>query len=214
MNLMNFRYDLINYLIKKYNYNSYIEIGLNHPHECFDFVKCNKKHSVEPGYKELEKNHATYKFTSDEFFSRLNYNVLDISKDYKWDIIFIDGLHISYQVERDIINSLEHLSENGTIVLHDCDPFMYDLNPMRVLEDYYGYDWNGTVWKAFYKLRTEKTDLKMCCLNIDNGLGIIRRGNSQIIPHDNIFYEYKVFNTKKEYYLNLIDQKQLEKWLE
>jgi len=90
---------------------------------------------------------------------------------------------------------------------------MYDLNPLRVLEDYYGYDWNGTVWKAFYKLRTERTDLKMFCLNIDDGVGIIRRGIGNIIPHDNIYFEYKVFYMKREYYLNLIDQNVLEEWL-
>ena len=214
MNLLKYRFDVINYLIERYNYKSYLEIGLNNPQNCFNFINCETKHSVEPGNEELIKNCATYKYTSDEFFHRLNSQILDIPKDYKWDIIFIDGLHISYQVERDIINSLEHLSENGTIIVHDCNPFMYDLSPMRILEDYYGYEWNGTVWKAFYKLRTERTDLRVCCLNIDHGVGIIRRGSSEIIPHDNIFYEYKVFNIKKEYYINQIDVKSLENWLD
>lgn len=214
MNYLKYRFDVINYLIEKYNYNSYLEIGLNNPQNCYNFVDCEIKHSVEPGNKDLVNNYATYKYTSDEFFHRLNTNILDISKDYRWDIIFIDGLHISYQVEKDIINSLEHLSENGTIVLHDCNPFMYDENPIRVLEDYYGYEWSGTVWKTFYKLRTECKDLKMFCLNIDYGVGIIRRGNSQTIPHDNVFFEYKVFNERKKHYLNLIDPEYFDKWLD
>lgn len=213
MSSLKYRFDVINYCIEKFKYTSYLEIGLNNPQNCFNFINCKIKHSVEPGDKELLVNSATYKYTSDEFFQRLNYGTLDISNNYKWDIIFIDGLHISYQVERDIINSLEHLSENGTIILHDCNPFMYDLSPMRVLEDYYGYEWNGTVWKAFYKLRTERNDLKMFCLNIDHGVGIIRRGISKTIPHDNTFYEYKLFNIKKEYYLNLIDENSLDIWL-
>lgn len=197
MNDLKYRFDVINHLIEKYNYNSYLEIGLNNPQKCFNFINCDIKHSIEPGDKELIKNYATYKCTSDDFFYNLNNNLLDIPREYKWNIIFIDGLHLSYQVERDILNSLQHLSENGTIVLHDCNPFMYDQNPMRVLEDYYGYEWNGTVWKTFYKFRTERKDLKMCCLNIDHGVGIIRKGKSITIPHDNIYYEYKVFNEKK-----------------
>jgi hypothetical protein len=31
-------------------------------------------------------------------------------------------LHLAQQVEKDIINSIQFLSENGFIVMHDCSP--------------------------------------------------------------------------------------------
>ena len=51
--------------------------------------------------------------TSDAFFSQNN---------QIFDLIFIDGLHYSHQVLRDINNALRWLSPTGTIVLHDCNP--------------------------------------------------------------------------------------------
>ena len=76
---------------------------------------------------------------------------MNLSTTYEWDIIFIDGLHISTQVEKDVKNSLNHLSKHGIIVLHDCNPFLNEDSYTRVIEDYWGQMWNGTVWKAVYK---------------------------------------------------------------
>ena len=56
--------------------------------------------------------------TSDEFFDFLRTNEFD----RKYDVIFIDGLHKSYQVKKDILNSLQFLNPKGYIVLHDCNP--------------------------------------------------------------------------------------------
>jgi len=118
---METRIDIINFLSNKFEYKNYLEIGIRNPWECFDHVQCENKDSVDPGF-ETNDNVAKYKYTSDEFFRVLENNELDKETDFKWDVIFIDGLHTSYQVERDIKNSLNHLSENGTIVLHDCNP--------------------------------------------------------------------------------------------
>jgi predicted O-methyltransferase YrrM len=38
----------------------------------------------------------------------------------KFDIVFVDGLHIEEQSTKDIHNALKVLNENGTIVVHDC----------------------------------------------------------------------------------------------
>ena len=51
--------------------------------------------------------------TSDEFFEQ--------NKE-KFDIVFIDGLHHSEQVYKDILNSLNILNEDGTIICHDMNP--------------------------------------------------------------------------------------------
>ena len=76
------------------------------------------------------------------------------NKDFKYDIIFIDGLHHDYQVIRDIENSLNHLSDNGVIVCHDCLPFS---EVMQRQEECYG-EWTGDVWKAIAKFRIERTN--------------------------------------------------------
>jgi len=118
---METRIDIINFLSNKFGAKNYLEIGVRNPWECFDHIICENKDSVDPGFENAENN-VKYKYTSDEFFRLLESGKLDKEKDFKWDLIFIDGLHTSYQVEIDIRNSLKHLSENGTIILHDCNP--------------------------------------------------------------------------------------------
>ena len=142
---------ITNKIIEDNNFKKYLEIGVRRPEDCFDRIKVEVKHSVDPGF-ENESNDVTYPYTSDDFFNRLEWGKLDLDVNHSWDVIFIDGLHISYQVERDVLNSLLHLSENGFILLHDCNPFLYEYNYERVIEDYWGQGWNGTVWKVIYKL--------------------------------------------------------------
>ena len=117
------RIDVINSIINRFGGKRYLEIGVRNTEDCFDKIVCKVKHSVDPGL-EAKVNNATYKFTSDDFFSKLRSKKLDIPAHYKWDVIFIDGLHLAYQVERDVDNALGHLNPGGVIVMHDCYPFL------------------------------------------------------------------------------------------
>lgn len=208
-----YRYEIINEIIEEKKFSKYLEIGLRYPQDCFDMIQCKEKHSVDPGY-ETEANHATYKFTSDDFFLNLENRILDLPPDHKWDVIFIDGLHISYQVERDVLNSLNHLTEGGYIVLHDCNPFLYEYDYRRVIEDYWGQGWNGTVWKLIYKLLCTREDLDVYTINTDEGLGIIKRGNGRdLIDFDNPYFEYKLMSKNITKNLNTIEIEDFRKML-
>jgi hypothetical protein len=170
-----YRYDILNDLISKYKFKKYLEIGVRNPDECFDLVKCEIKHSVDPGYENPNAN-IDYKFTSDSFFNLLKSNELNLQPDYKWDIIFIDGLHISTQVDKDITNSLDHLNKDGIIVLHDCNPPELWYAREDYIIDGIAHGWNGTVWKVIYKLRSTRPDLFICTVDTDYVIGIIKRG--------------------------------------
>jgi hypothetical protein len=207
------RVEILNKLVEKYNLSKYLEIGVRDPNECFNSINCQIKMSVDPGH-EYENKNIDFNMTSDEFFNKLNSGDLSISSHFKWDLIFIDGLHISQQVKRDVLNSLEHISENGYIVLHDCNP--PDIFHAR--EDYYidgkPQPWNGTVWKVIYWLRTHRSDLKVCVVDTDYGVGIIKRGFSDLIDFDNEFFEYNEFAKSKQKNLNLIRADFIDNWLD
>jgi len=148
------RYELINNLIKDYNYKTYLEIGCRGD-DCFDEIKIDHRVGVDPNQG------GTLKMTSDEYFEKY---------DDKFDIIFIDGLHTYEQVIKDINNSVKVLNDNGVILLHDCCP----------TECYAQYDfpvinqWNGDVWKAIVEARTfDHIDSAVCM--IDHGVGVIRK---------------------------------------
>ena len=152
-------------------------------------------------FKILTKEHEKMideEIASDEFFNK-------IGLSEKWDFILIDGLHLSYQVEKDVLNALNYITSCGMIMLHDCNPFMYDNYFGRVIEDYWGQPWNGTVWKAIYKLRTCRTDLKIVTINEDQGLGVITKADGvSCIPFDNPYFEYRLFEKNLKESLGLI----------
>jgi hypothetical protein len=192
-----FRFDIINTLIKRYGYQRYLEIGVEEG-EAFTNVQCAVKHGVDP-----YSVNATFRIPSDEFFAMIN-------DDVEYDIIFVDGLHVEDQAQRDIENSLLHLSEGGIIVVHDCDPpnewyqRSYEeaqLNGCR--------QWNGTTWRGFVNLRATRPDLEMCVVDTDWGCGIVRQdgeGQDIIDLPDN--YSYADFQVHRKQWLNLISEQQ------
>jgi len=210
------RYDIINSIIQQNGFKNYLEIGVCDPSICFDKINCENKDSVDPGV-EYAVNPVTYPFTSDEFFKMLGDGELDKIYNYKWDVIFIDGLHISDQVLRDVINSLQHLNPNGYILLHDCNP--PDIFHAR--EDYVvegrRRPWNGTVWKALYYLRSN-SDLDICTVNTDWGVGIVRNQKAdqkrRKVAFDNNFFEYNAMAANRKAHLGLIEVSELQDWLD
>ena len=206
-----YRFDIINKLIKENGFWRYLEIGVCDPQHCFDKIDCKIKHGVDPGV-EFEENPVDYKMTSDEFFDFLRTN----DSDRKYDVIFIDGLHKSYQVKKDILNSLQFLNPKGYIVLHDCSP----PTSWMAREDYMidgNYEpWNGTVWKAIYDLRTSRTDLHICVVNTDWGIGIIKNNpqlNTILPTRYNPYYEFNLMDANREEDLGLIQVDELDNWL-
>ncbi len=164
------RFDIINYLIAKNNYKTYLEIGVRKPSSCFNKIKIETKVAVDPNFKFLPKGEGVTAFegTSDEFFNQ--------NKE-KFDIIFIDGLHVFKQVDKDISNSLKALEKNGSILMHDCNPA--EEWHQRELEEYNGIGtWNGTTWKAFVKHRSNP-NLEMMTIDTDYGVGYIKEGSQE-----------------------------------
>jgi hypothetical protein len=197
------RTDIINNFIQKFGYKSYLEIGTQNPNGNFNQIDIKNKYSVEPfPHGGLSIEDYSFVGTSDEYFDF-------ISPDTKFDIIFIDGLHHYQQVLKDIENSLNHLSENGTIVCHDCLP---TTEKMQERDDH-GGEWTGDVWKAIAELRIETIDLDIKVVDTDYGCGIIRRGtNIPYVTNEN-YKTYTFFNSNKQELMNVISKEQLLQWI-
>lgn len=205
------RIDIINTLIRRYGYKTYLEIGVHTKAHCFNHIIAQHKTSVDPGY-ENGNEHYDYRMESDKFFNALKSSETKLNPNMKWDIIFIDGLHLAEQVYRDVINSLEHLADGGTIVMHDCNP-PHELIAREQMHPSWNHpgEWCGTTWKAFYHFRQTRPDLRMWCVDTDWGVGIIKPGISETAPRTNPFYEYETFRKNNVEYLNLIS---VDKFLE
>jgi Rps23 Pro-64 3,4-dihydroxylase Tpa1-like proline 4-hydroxylase len=141
------RYDVLNTIIDTYNYNSYLEIGVENGFT-FKNIKLDmsKKVGVDPDPTYKEDNIILK--TSDNFFKENN---------KIFDIIFIDGMHQLEYVYNDFFNAIHCLTPNGSIVIDDVLP-MNEREQYKVpIKHYYNngilkYGWTGDVWKFVYFL--------------------------------------------------------------
>ena len=166
------RTEIINFLIKKYSYKTYLEIGVNDPNNNFNKIKIKFKDGVDPIWRRNPRKGNKYEMESDQFFALLNKNKL-------YDIIFIDGLHTYEQAKKDIAHSLNHLSSEGTIIVHDCNPpsKWHQRNVEEVKDN---EEWYGTTWKAFVENRIVNPQISMMTVDIDCGCGIIKFGSQTL----------------------------------
>ena len=177
-----FRWDLIEYLIEKYNYKEYLEIGCDKD-QLFSKISLKKKIGVDP------YSGGNIRKTSDDFF---------LSNNKTFDLVFIDGLHTYTQVKKDILNSIKFLNHNGMILVHDCLP---DTMSKQAVPRY-KMQWNGDVWKAIVDLRQDP-NLDIFTCEIDQGISVIKKKkNSSVLKvstdidklkFKDFYYNYKEF---------------------
>lgn len=180
------RIEIINKLIKSINGKKYLEIGVEGG-LCFPNIQAEYKVGVDPDIH----SKATVKETSDSFFEK--------NTEF-FDVIFVDGLHLAEQVEKDVINSLKVLNDGGYIVCHDLLPtqeYMQLRNRLSGL-------WTGDCWKAWVKLRSERSDLVMYAIDTDWGCGVIQKGSQNTINIDNIPITYSNLMKHKQEWLNIV----------
>jgi hypothetical protein len=193
------RWDVINFLIEQYGFKDYLEIGVDSG-SCIRKINIQNKDGVDPN-PGLESGggyvpEVNYPMPSDSFFDLLS------AKHKMYDLIFIDGLHHSDQVDKDIENSLVRLNEGGFIILHDCNPPQEDI---QIIPRQTGI-WTGDVWKSIAKLRCTRPDLEVGVIDTDWGIGIVRKG--QQVVYDKNKYEdclnYSYLDKNRENLLNII----------
>lgn len=175
---------IINYLVEKYNYKKYLEIGAG---DCstFDKIKIDYKVGIDPNID----SEVILNKKSDVFFKE---------NTEKFDIILIDGAHDAGQVYRDFINSLECLTDSGVIVCHNMLPLNEDMQKIP----YKGGSWTGDCWKVFVHLKSNREDLDMFTIDIDYGISLTKKGNQN---KTNILDEvnYENFCKNKSYWMDV-----------
>jgi hypothetical protein len=193
------RYHIINHLISKYGFKSYLEIGVLKG-ENIRKVTAAKKDGVDPGAERHVAPEVNFRMTSDDFFELLN-----SKPDIKYDIVFIDGLHHAEQVKKDIYNSLLHLSPGGFIILHDCNPISYEsqLVPRKTTV------WNGNPWKAFVEFKGQHPELNCCVVDTDYGVGVIKADKIGTASQFKV-PEWQEFDKRRNEFLNLISWEQFQ----
>ena len=149
------RLHLLNYLIDYCGYHNYLEIGSANG-DTIKNIRCNHRIGIDPN------SSLGIRATSDDYFAN--------SKG-KFGLIFIDGDHRCEQVLRDILNSLDHLATDGTIVVHDCLPL--DVEETRQIANKGGM-YTGDGWRVIASM-SRFPQLDVVVGNFDHGCAIIKQ---------------------------------------
>ena len=183
------RFDIINRIIEKKKFESYLEIGCQSDVN-FSKIIIKNKIGVDP------QTGGTHRMTSDDFFKQ---------NKSTFDLIFIDGLHVYEQVLKDIENSLKVLNDNGVILIHDCLPAKIWHQTIPQTHS----SWNGDVWKSIVKSRT-RIDIDTYTIEADQGLGLILKRKNKDLLVDKIenfknlkFKDYYIHHKK---FMRIIDE--------
>jgi len=147
------RASVLKKLLSKIEKPAYLEIGCD-KNTLFDSIHADFKIGVDP------KRGGTHRMTSDDFFAQ--------NQD-KFDVIFIDGLHIYNQVHRDVENALACLKPSGWICLHDMLPATAQVEHVPRQQEY----WMGDVWKLGFEL-AQSNGVEFQILTADCGVGVAR----------------------------------------
>ncbi|MGI8840701.1 MAG: class I SAM-dependent methyltransferase [Caulobacteraceae bacterium] len=149
------RISLVNLLLSRNPGGAYLEIGCA-SNTLFDAVMAKRKTGVDP------VSGGTHRQTSDAFFAA--------NPDARFDVVFIDGLHLYDQVRRDLVNSLRAVGKGGWVALHDMLPRDWIEEHVPPLST---AGWTGDGWKVAFEL-IASPDVDFRLLAIDHGVGVVR----------------------------------------
>ena len=152
------RTEIINKIIKKNGFTSYLEIGVNDAVN-FNAIECESKTGVDPNVE------------GDNIFTQTSNEYLENSAR-EYDCIFIDGDHTYTQSKEDLYNCLMRLNKGGLILMHDTNPN----NIKEITPKNNGKAWCGEVYKTVLEAIWDGYVVET--IPDDYGLSIIR--NEQI----------------------------------
>ena len=146
---------VVNLLLAGRPDGAYLEIGCA-DNALFDAVMARRKVGVDP------RQGGTHRMTSDAFFRS--------HAGERFDVVFVDGLHLYDQVRRDLDGALSVLKPDGWIAFHD-------MLPRDWLEEHVPQirtrGWTGDGWKlAFELLASPDVDFRL--LAIDHGVLVVK----------------------------------------
>ncbi len=163
--------DFITFLAQLQKPNSYLEIGVHHAglfNKVLPFANSATAVDINPNAKKyISKNDKVtfYNLSSNEFWEMAKEN------NFSFDLIFVDGDHSKNQVKIDFHNSLELLSPEGLLLMHDTYPLDIESTiPSRC----------GDGYLAITEIGSATSSYELVTLPFHPGLTIVRKRTSQV----------------------------------
>lgn len=171
---------------------SYLEVGV-HSGVTFHPLKAARKVAVDPDFRfglpDPAVTHALeyHPVTSDVFFGQI------VDPKRKFDVIYLDGLHTAEQTLRDLLNAVEHLADDGAIVIDDVVPTSYaaalpDIDDFLLARDRISIEaphdaWMGDVYKLIYFVQSFLQAFDYGVVAENHGQMVLWRRRRPQVPH-------------------------------
>jgi hypothetical protein len=185
------RSDVLRQILALYGKPSYLEVGVQHG-VTFNALQAARKVAVDVDFLfDVDEARAAatgrdityHECSSDEYFERH-------AAGEKFDVIFLDGLHTFEQTLRDLLNSIDHLRDGGTILLDDVYPHTYAAslptqelsNAFRERRGIKTIDWMGDVYKLVFFIRDYLPGLSFATLMENHGQTVVWRQRRPLYP--------------------------------
>jgi SAM-dependent methyltransferase len=184
------RHAVMRQLCRLYPEARYLEVGVWRG-ATFDRVPAPRKVAVDPTFRltppHTERDDAGTDFhevTSDDYFATI------VGRDEKFDVVFLDGLHVYEQTLRDLVNALDHLAPDGVVVVDDTHPPTHlaalpDRDEHFAVRDYVGATdkrWMGDIYKLVWFVQTFCPHLTYRTISDNHGQTVFWRKPRADVP--------------------------------
>ncbi|HXV85295.1 MAG TPA: class I SAM-dependent methyltransferase [Gemmatimonadales bacterium] len=156
--------DVLSFVHTRYPVKRYLEIGVD-AGATLVLSHAEVNVGVDPAFaikQPLNGRFSLARTTSDRFF--------DQYAGDPFDLVFVDGMHESRQVSRDVFNALRNLSPNGLVAVHDTVPYHRVVASARR----YTSKWTGDVYRAMIPYLECRESNLLTLLVPPTGLTLIR----------------------------------------
>ena len=180
------RSEVIQRLLDLYEAPAYLEIGVCEG-ATFHAVRAARRIAVDPNFQfdiqaaaanPANADAAYHAITSDAWFA-------GPGRDERFDLIFLDGLHLFDQTLRDLLHSVQRLKPGGAIVIDDVLPSSYGAS-LRDLEESAKFRrmspgptepkaWMGDVFKLVFWIRDYLLDWRYATVTDNHGQLVLWR---------------------------------------
>ena len=211
---MDTKTDIVNYLGRRFNFTSFLEISTSRTGFGYDRVNSDIFKTKEILFYTVNNYHS---IRSDVNKKLLPYQKsIDVFRGTKFDVIFVDPWHTVEHSIIDIYTAISLVKDNGFIVIHDCNP------PIKEYTGpYHDGGWCGQTYEAFIRFRLENPNISCCVVDIDMGCAVIRKNKvtekaysleNNLTLTDVVNWNY--FSNHRKQLLNLLSVREfIEKYL-
>jgi len=174
--------DLINRIAKLRGYRSYLEICTaytGHRYGEIDRDLLTTCHRMMYRCPAGHSDGMRVDFRSDELDTTECIRAIS-TRGRRYDIILVDPWHEYATSLRDLGEALNLITEDGTVVVHDCLPPAEAIAQPTFTEG----DWCGLTYKAYLDFVVAQPTFEYRTVDIDYGCGVIRKRFAAIAPSE------------------------------